>query len=637
MFQISLPPLEYLVRKARARVKLQKEQMVIPVNHLESSSRWGRGSVVDITKVNRGRRGLWRRRVFSSKRFLVNYFDSDKLPSKVQAAHEDYLERLVTLRQISKDGYKARGLYKLMTNLDIWVAVYKKLSSRAASMTQGVDRRTIDGISLNRLIKLRDKVIEGKYKPHIIKRVYIPKGKGKKRPLGIPTISDRIIQGVVKIILETVYEPKFIKTNYGFRPNLSQLDAIENIRNHFRSVNWWIEGDIESYFDNIDHDILINILNESIDDKKFIWLIRLLLRTKTLLPENVIINNITGVPQGGLISPLLSNIYLHDFDCYMEEEKKKFYIGERRKPNKEYSREYMRQKRQGIKKPIINIRSKDFMDAGYKRLYYVRYADDFLIGITGSKQDALILKDCIAKWLETRKIKLSVEKTKITHANTKTIMFLGYGISRVEKHGIIRLSMSRKYIQNKLYGLGYCDSKGKAVPCTKWYTTNSEIAILRFNTYLKSLWHYYKLAYNVKRVIAWVRYTIQSSYAKMLASKMKLKTRAKVYKRFKSDFSGISSVSLIFGKYEEIPQRRIKLEDKQNHIKTPEDILMWDIRRGIHILKQPCVVCGTTENVEMHHVRSLKDQAKVFIGRKVIPLCRKHHMEVHGMRSKVQS
>lgn len=131
---------------------------------------------------------------------------------------------------------------------------------------------------------------------------------------------------------------------------------------------------------------------------------------------------------------------------------------------------------------------------------------------------------------------------------------------------------------------------------------------------------------------------IRSSYAKMLASKMKLKRRAKVYKKYGSDFSKLSRIPLIYGKYEDIPQNRKELDDKfSSHIKAPEDILMWDIRRGTELLKHSCQVCGITKDVEMHHVRALADQPKVNLGRKVIPLCRKHHMEVHGMRSKVQN
>jgi len=359
--------------------------------------------------------------------------------------------------------YKFERLYRILFNEEMYYVAYQRIYAKPGNMTAGSDGKTIDRMSLSRIEKLIASLKDESYQPQPSRRVYIPKKNGKMRPLGVPAFDDKLLQEVVRMVLEAIYEGQFENTSHGFRPNRSCHTALAQVKDTSSGVKWFVEGDIKGFFDNINHEVLINTLKERIADDRFIRLIRKFLNTGYL--ENwKFHHSYSGTPQGGIVSPILANIYLDRLDKYMEEYTEKFDSGKNRKGCKQwrklqYKRNCILSKLEVVKdqtqrtelikqlkanqKENINIPSGDEMDTNYKRLKYVRYADDFLIGIIGSKQDAINIKEDVKNFLcENLALELSDEKTLITHTENAA-KFLGYEIS-VRKSNATRRNANGK-------------------------------------------------------------------------------------------------------------------------------------------------------------------------------------------------
>ena len=373
---------------------------------------------------------------------------------------------LNSLSEHSKDAsYKFERLYRILFNEEMFYVAYQRIYAKEGNMTKGSDGQTIDNMSLKRIEKLIDTLKDETYQPQPSKRVYIPKKNGKKRPLGVPTFNDKLIQEVVRMVLEAIYEGSFEYTSHGFRPNRSCHTALAHIQKEFNGAKWFVEGDIKGFFDNINHDVLINTLKERITEERFIRLVRKFLKAG-YIEEWQFYNTYSGTPQGGIISPILANIYLDKLDKYIKEYIVKFDKGKKRK----FSRESLdfgnarkrivrrlksvKDERQKAKlilelKAIEQGRAKypngEEMDADYRRMKYARYADDFLVGIIGSKQDAQQIKEDIKNFLADKlALELSDEKTLVTHTK-RPAKFLGYEITvrksndqRRDKRGRLR-------------------------------------------------------------------------------------------------------------------------------------------------------------------------------------------------------
>lgn len=307
-------------------------------------------------------------------------------------------------------------------------------------MTKGTDNQTIDGMSISRIDELIEKMRDESYQPNPSKRIYIPKKNGKKRPLGIPSFNDKLVQEVLRMILEAIYEGYFEPTSHGFRPKKSCHTALLQIQAKFTGVKWFVEGDIKGFFDNIEHNVLINILRKRIEDERFLRLIRKFLNAG-YMEEWRFNKTYSGTPQGGIISPILANIYLDEFDKYMKKYVKDFNIGTKRKRTPEYRK--LEVQRGNLVKKLKNCENETekeelikairkiekerstvphgmAMDETFRRLQYVRYADDFLIGVIGCKADSEKIKYDIRNFLsENLELELSEEKTLITNAKNQ--------------------------------------------------------------------------------------------------------------------------------------------------------------------------------------------------------------------------
>lgn len=560
---------------------------------------------------------------------------------------------LNSLNEHSKDSsYKFERLYRILFNEELFYVAYQKIASNGGSTTKGSDGRSIDGMSLARIETLIASLKDESYQPHPSRRVHIPKKNGKTRPLGIPAFEDKLVQEVVRMILEAIYEGHFETTSHGFRPKRSCHTALLHIQKTFSGAKWFIEGDIKGFFDNIDHDVLVGILRERISDDRFIRLIRKFLKAG-YVEDWTFHNTYSGMPQGGIVSPILANIYLDKLDKYVKEYIRHFDMGTKRRPGKESNDLANERKRtvrklkkvkDGTEKAALVARLKaieqeraafpsgDEMDGSYRRLKYIRYADDFILGVIGSKEDALRIKEDIKSFLsESLALELSEEKTLITHTG-KSAKFLGYEITvtrnnhqRRDVQGRlrrtygkrVRLNVSMATLRDKLLEYGAMEIKlrnGKEIwkpKCRSGLIFNDDLEILdRYNRETVGFCNYYLIANNCV-ILHNFRYIMEYSMYKTFAGKYRSTVR-KINKKYRLN-------KLFTVKYEQqgvIKSRtfyKTSFKRRTTAFNGSCDIEPYSIadvsRTNLtdRLKAEKCELCGATGKLIMHHVRNLKD------------------------------
>lgn len=560
---------------------------------------------------------------------------------------------LNSLNEHSKDSsYKFERLYRILFNEELFYVAYQKIASNGGSTTKGSDGRSIDEMSLARIETLIASLKDESYQPHPSRRVHIPKKNGKTRPLGIPAFEDKLVQEVVRMILEAIYEGHFETTSHGFRPKRSCHTALLHIQKTFSGAKWFIEGDIKGFFDNIDHDVLVGILRERISDDRFIRLIRKFLKAG-YVEDWTFHNTYSGMPQGGIVSPILANIYLDKLDKYVKEYIRHFDMGTKRRPGKESNDLANERKRtvrklkkikDGTEKAALVARLKaieqeraafpsgDEMDGSYRRLKYIRYADDFILGVIGSKEDALRIKEDIKSFLsESLALELSEEKTLITHTG-KSAKFFGYEITvtrnnhqRRDVQGRlrrtygkrVRLNVSMATLRDKLLEYGAMEIKlrnGKEIwkpKCRSGLIFNDDLEILdRYNRETVGFCNYYLIANNCV-VLHNFRYIMEYSMYKTFAGKYRSTVR-KINKKYRLN-------KLFTVKYEQkgvIKSRtfyKTSFKRRTTAFNGSCDIEPYSIadvsRTNLtdRLKAEKCELCGATGKLIMHHVRNLKD------------------------------
>ena len=584
--------------------------------------------------------------------------------------------------------YKYERLYRILYNKEMYLMAYQNIYAHEGNMTKGSDGETIDGMSLNRIDNLIASIRDESYQPQPSRRTYILKKDGKrKRPLGIPAFKDKLLQEVIRMILEAIYEESFENCSHGFRPDRSCHTALDQIQARFTGVKWFIEGDIKGFFDNINHAVLIEILKERIADERFIRLIRKFLNAG-YIEEWVYHKTYSGTPQGGIISPILANIYLDKLDKYMQEYTEKFNTGKERKRNPEYrkletkrrnlinklkiakTKEEKEQILQSVRQVEMERRNVPYslpMDDSYKRLQYVRYADDFLIGVIGSRKDCEMIKKEIAEFLSAKLgLELSQEKTLITHGQKKA-HFLGYSIyvrkSNLPKKdklgrmvrnygGRVVLEVDSSTIRDKLLSLKameitYVHGKEIWKPKARYSMKDSDdLEILRtYNSEIRGFYNYYSIANN-SSIINSFKYIMEYSMYKTYATKYRTTKRRIIAKyRIGKDFGvkyktkdGKEKICLFYNE-------GFKRKDKiiRTDVDSIKDKRIYLGRTSLiqRLEANTCELCGA-ENVpiEIHHVRKLKDlKGKKFWekfmiarNRKTLALCHQCHVDLHHGR-----
>jgi group II intron reverse transcriptase/maturase len=345
------------------------------------------------------------------------------------------------IQERGKQGLPLERVYRLLFQRDLYLMAYGKIYRNAGATTRGSTAETVDEMSLQKIDTIIEALRSERYRWTPTRRVYIEKKNStKKRPLSMPTWSDKLLQEVIRLILESYFEPTFSNSSHGFRPERGCHTALRQIDDTWHGVNWFIEGDIKACFDSLSHEMLLATLAEHIHDGRFLRLIRELLQAG-YLEEWTYHTPLSGAPQGGIVSPILSNIYLSKLDTYVENVLIPMYTkGARRKKNREYDNllclAYRLRKRgqyteaAKARKAAQKLPSVDLNDANYRRLKYVRYADDWLLGLIGTKEDAEQIKEQVKDYLhEELQLDLSDEKTLMTHARTEAARFLSYQIS----------------------------------------------------------------------------------------------------------------------------------------------------------------------------------------------------------------
>ena len=538
----------------------------IPVNH-PRLRRWDRGVVVS----NPMRRTLYN---LITPIFNRTIKDSSAKTPQSDRSQERISSKMTTrLRTIhllftKNSNAKVDGLLRIMEDPQIWIAAYMKLRPNKGSMTTGGDEGTIDGTSQKYLLMLRDSVLDNTYAPERTRRKNIPKPQEGVRPLGIPTFRDRVVQEVVRTILEAIYEPIFENTSHGFRPGRSQHTALKEFRKHFRGVSWFIEGDITKCFDRVDHSILMSLLRIRISDEKFLSFVKKLLSSKILGENGRETDTTMGTPQGGICSPLLSNIYLHELDVFMKNYKENYDKGNSslcppcikmrggQRPKGRRNPEYDRIMRKGGIKAARKVKYGVGRDPLFKRLRYIRYADDFLVGIIGSKEEAIKTRTAIRTFLkETLNLDLNLEKTKISHHLKDRICFLGYVLGKsgrnaysyfrryqgaIRKVKVIRggspfLKVDSAKVIRRLSLKGFCDKGGYPLPNFYYLPEPQTATLKKLSLILRGLERYYHLADNKRQQISRFNYIIRYSAAKLFAAKYKLGSISKVFKKAGKD------------------------------------------------------------------------------------------------------
>lgn len=564
---------------------------------------------------------------------------------------------LENLQKHSKvDNYKYERLYRNLYNPEFYLQAYQNIYANKGAMTPGINGMTLAGFGEELVNNLIEEIKSHNYQPTPVKRVYIPKKNGKKRPLGISSSTDKLVQEVIRMILESIYEPTFSNTSHGFRHNRSCHTALSQIQQTFTGVKWFIEGDIKGYFDTIDHHILINILRERIKDEAFIEIIWKFLRAG-YMEQWKFNETYSGVAQGSGFSPILANLYLDKFDKYIEEYKIKFNKGNARKPNAEYGKYQGRHQRYNekcrdnwqnmnneekekakmelkrLKKDSLSVPSKDPMDNDYRRIQYTRYCDDFLIGIIGSKEDAIKIKQDMKEFLTNKlKLELSEEKTLITSGKDKA-KFLSYEITicndtKTRKtargqcrvfNGRVKLYVPKEKWINKLKQYNMLKTVNIKGQKEKWkplergelaYLKPNEI-VMKYNEQIRGLYNYYKLANNVS-VLNKYYYIAEYSMYKTFALKYRITmTQAKLKftrnNEFRAPYENASGTNYItfynkgFTKTKRPMMSEVDIAPEYANLYKSKELYK-------RYKNKKCELCNKqSENVVIHQVSSLKD------------------------------
>ncbi|VDN47307.1 Reverse-transcriptase / RNA maturase / DNA endonuclease [Petrocella atlantisensis] len=615
---------------------------------------------------------------------------------KVREALRNPVDVLNSLQsKACSENYYYQRLYRNLYNPEFYLLAYSQIYAKEGNMTMGTDNKTIDGMGMERINELIESLRNHSYQPKPARRVYIEKKNGKKRPLGIPSFDDKLVQAVIKMILESIYEQTFSNLSHGFRPGRSCHTALQQIQGSFTGSKWFIEGDIKGFFDNINHEVLITILRKRIKDEYFIALMWKFLKAGYL--ENWTYHKTySGTPQGSLISPILSNVYLNELDKYMEEYIENYQAGKRRTRSEEYRHweyklKYLRYKKYPVTKPekwngltddeksgvvkdIKAIRSKmmelpygEAQDEGYRRLAYTRYADDWVCGVIGNKEDAIAIKEDIKCFLsEKLKLELSEEKTLITNAKNKA-RFLGFDIftsnsvnhskdknghTRRTQHMKIKLYVPRECWQKKLMDhkalkINYHKGEGYQEvfePIHRTYLiSNDDLEIImQYNSEIRGIYNYYRIADNVS-VLGHFNYVMKFSMYKTFGAKYKLHI-SQVRKKFGFKDFGVQYYTKTGPKicyfYNEGFKKDAKIIKSPNVDSIPYTYSNSNPASLVKRLKaNECEWCGKDNTtIEIHHVRRLKDLKgkarweRLMIGRKrkTLALCPECHDKLHA-------
>lgn len=608
---------------------------------------------------------------------------------------ETTIKAVDSIALVSRRGRKVNGLFRLLTNPEVlWKQAYANIYPNKGAITEGVSNNTLDGFSEERVNHLIHMLAKRQYCPTPVRRTYIPKKNGKLRPLGIPTGDDKLVQEVIRIVLEQIYEPIFSENSHGFRPEKSCHTALQQVAQTWTGIKWIIEFDIKKFFDTINHCKMVSCLEKKIDDKRIIDIIRKMLNAG-YMEEWRYHSTWSGTPQGGVISPLLANIYLHELDMFMENMIAGFNSGKTRKRDSNYAlldsqmqkvdrklsrlrlgwkrgtppihaKEELLQERRKIQEMMHKTPSVDYFDPNYRRLRYVRYADDFIIGVTGTKEEAEIIMATVRKFIE-KELLLGIAEEKSCIKRAKDgVRFLGYDIKSYSSDKLVKIVKMGKaftkrtmaeriqlhvpaekmfqYAGKKDYG-DIVRLRAKSRPGLL-HRSDVEI-LLAYNAEIRGIVNYYSLATGYKKSMNKLVYLARLSFFATLADKHKSST-AKIAAQLRLPNGGGHGIRIIKND-KPIIYKLFRLKDHVppktciGTIDAPWSTAMYTTSRTEIVRRlnaNCCEYCGQQGGyMEIHHVRAMKDvwgkkqlwqQIMSTMNRKTMVLCVGCHKELHG-------
>ena len=542
------------------------------------------------------------------------------------------------IRNRGTRGLPVNDLYRQLWNPNLYLMAYGRIAKNDGALTPGATPETADGMKMDDIHAIIEALRFERYRWTPARRVYIPKANGKRRPLGLPTWSDKVLQEVMRLLLEAYYEPQFSDRSHGFRSRRGCHTAFTEITRTWTGTTWFIEGDIAGCFDNIDHKVLLEILGENIQDNRFLRLVSNLLGAGYL--EDWKLNaTYSGTPQGGVVSPILANVYLDRLDRFVEGVLLPDYNrGRQRRRNPEYrsiNERMVRLRKAGRGKEAASLRPLlrslsygDTHDPDYRRLRYIRYADDFLLGFAGPKDEADEVKARIGMFLrDNLKLELSDAKTLVTHGRTQAARFLGYEVTvqqsdtRLDANGLrsvngnigLRVPPDVVRAKSAAYMRG-----GKPVHRAERLHDKPYSIVSQYQAEFRGIANYYRRAINLTSLDR-LRWVMELSLAKTLASKLKISV-SQVFKRYKTTIEtdkgprkvlmvekarlGQDPLVAYWGGISLARDTRANLVDKLPPILNGRTELVE------RLLANTCELCGSMVKVQVHHVRALKDLRK---------------------------
>jgi len=620
----------------------------------------------------------------NSRRPFVTKIRPKNLDERVMATE---LKQLVEKCK-NKDG-RYGNLIQIIGSLPTIQLAYLMVKSNPGISAKGIDKTTLDGLSFKTLQKISQDVLSGTIKFSPVRRVYIPKpGKSVLRPLGVSNPREKIVQKAIEMVLTAIFEETFLDCSNGSRPGRSCHTALKHLQfkiGNASAYSWVIEGDIKGCFDNIPHDMIMKGLKRKVDCVSTLTLVKRILNAGYILSEDLkkvgkknakVFRTNLGTPQGIVLSPLFSNIVLHELDVFIQEKLKVEYTkGKQRKANLEYrklryriKRETDLKKRRVLINKCLRVPSKDFHDPDFKRLFYVRYVDDWVILFAGSLEETKVIRNVVSKKLQSLGLTLNMEKTHITSLREgKKCRFLGVDffirkntdkhhkpVSLVKKNTTIRQRFAPRLILHapilelltKLKDKGFIrrNHKGEFFPKGKSNCiplTHPQI-LNYFNSRIRGILNYYSCVHNRNELWSIVRF-LNYSCALTLARKFKLKTLAKTFKKFGRDLTFENEKGKKYKIFRPDNLRMLPM-NKRFRVNENNDIdtllrQTWSNSLTRSQFDESCTICGTLDNIEIHHLRSVKDvrvKTRTYAQwtggflRKSIPLCKEHHMQLHA-------
>jgi group II intron reverse transcriptase/maturase len=584
------------------------------------------------------------------------------------------------------DIYQKRGakrlplerVYRHLFNPELFLRAYGKVYRNFGAMTKGATEETVDGMSVQKIHGIIDLLKQECYRWTPVRRTEIPKGKGGTRALGIPTWGDKLVQEVLRTLLEPYYEQRFSNRSHGFRPNRGGHSALLDVRQKWTGTVWFIEGDIKGCFDNIDHGVLLDIIRRDIHDGRLEQLIANLLNAG-YMEDWRYYDTLSGTPQGGIISPLLANIYLSELDRFVGDTLIPAYTrGDGRKTNPDYRRccklidraqsraDFDEVKR--LRRERRNLISVKPVDPDHRRLRYIRYADDFLLGFVGPKNEAEDIRRRLGEFLEQRlKLTLSPEKTLITHAVDDQAKFLGYEISVTRKgdlltggvrttNGRIMLRMPREVVRKYL---DRYSKKGKIIHRKELTSETDYTIIQRYQGVLQGVYNYYCMAINVgtDKRMGYIRWVLETSLAKTLANKFRCRV-TDILKKYRVEVLDRKALQVVIQRADKAPLVATFGGFPFERIPGGKGVVDFRFETAWHrpaskrsevvqrLLAGRCELCGRKGvPVQVHHIRKLADidrpgrrpreeweRKMSAMKRKTLVACEACHAAIHGGR-----